>query len=276
MLKRTITALVALCVFVPIILFADYEVLPIAVAFASVVAVYEMLGCIGLKKSVAVSVPLYLAAVGMPFAIRHLDDASMTVSIAVAAALVILLYFFAVLIFSRGKYQLPEIGVCYFTMTYILVGFNALIWLHDREAGGQYVYLIAFIGAWMTDIFAYFSGRLFGKHKLIPEVSPKKTIEGSIGGIIFCVGAMILFGFLVGHFDSSIDANLWIFAIAGLIVSIVSQIGDLSMSVVKRHYGIKDYGKLFPGHGGMLDRLDSVLAVSIVLLVFSSFFDFFH
>ena len=115
-----------------------------------------------------------------------------------------------------------------------------------------------------------------GKHKLIPDVSPKKTVEGSIGGIVFCILFLTLFGFIVDLLNPALEANLLIFALAGLFVSVVAQVGDLSMSVIKRTYGIKDYGKLFPGHGGILDRFDSVLAVSVVLLVFTMFFSFFN
>ena len=116
----------------------------------------------------------------------------------------------------------------------------------------------------MSDTFAYFVGMLFGKHKLIEDVSPKKTIEGSIGGIFFCVVSFVVFGIIMDvFFDRS--ANILFLAISAVAVSVVSQIGDLIMSVIKRHYGIKDYGKLFPGHGGMLDRFDSILAVALVM-----------
>ena len=161
-------------------------------------------------------------------------------------------------------------------MLYILVGFVSIVYLHDFVKGGAYLYLTVFIGAWITDIFAYFCGMLFGKggkHKLIPDVSPKKTVEGSIGGIAFCVLSMVIFG-IVLEACTKYEANLLVFALAGVAVSIVAQIGDLSMSVIKRTYGIKDYGKLFPGHGGILDRFDSILAVSIALMVFSRFFNF--
>jgi len=131
----------------------------------------------------------------------------------------------------------------------------------------------------VTDTFAYFCGMLLGrggKHKLIPDVSPKKTWEGSIGGTVFCIGAMVLFGFVISKINAQVQVNYILLAVGGLFISIVSQIGDLCMSVIKRTYGIKDYGKIFPGHGGMLDRFDSVLAVSVILAVFCSFFNFFE
>ena len=118
----------------------------------------------------------------------------------------------------------------------------------------------------MTDIFAYFCGLAFGKHKLIPDVSPKKTIEGSIGGIIFCAIGYMVYGFVVSRVFS-VEMNIIALGIFGLIISVVAQIGDLSASLIKREYDVKDYGALFPGHGGVLDRFDSVIAVSCVLMV---------
>ena len=279
MKQRIITSIVAVCVLVPVLIFHDYPLLPLGVAVCSVIAVFEMLGCIGIKRFGAISVPIYLAAAAFPFLIRYLGDRELVKTIAFATVAVVSLYFFGVMIFSHGKYQIGQIGAMAFSILYILIGFNAIIVIHDWADGGEYLYLVCFIGAWITDIFAYFCGMLLGrggKHKLIPDVSPKKTVEGSVGGIVFCVLSLILFGFIVEMIEPSIHANLLIFALAGVFVSVVAQIGDLSMSVIKRTYGIKDYGKIFPGHGGILDRFDSVLAVSVVLLVFTTFFSFFE
>ena len=277
MKKRIITSIVAVAVLLPVLLFADYPILPVALSLCTIIAVYEMLKCLGFSKSVAVGVPFYLLAAFLPAAIRWLDHGLLT-SVVLGAIILLPIYLFTVAVFSHGKYTVQSLGIVYFSLTYILAGFNAIIYVHDWEPGGEYIYLIAFLGAWITDIFAYFCGMLFGrggKHKLIPDVSPKKTVEGSIGGIVFCILSMILFGVIVEKIEPALNANLFIFAVAGLAVSIVAQIGDLSMSVIKRAYGIKDYGKLFPGHGGMLDRFDSVIAVASVLLVLCSFFNFF-
>ncbi len=281
MVTRIITAIVACALLIPVLIFADTPALPIAISIFSVVAIYEMMACIGQKKAYVLNTPLYLIALGMPFVIRYASstDASLIRQVALTAALVIVLYFFAVLTFSHGKYKIADVGISFMTVFYIIAGFNSILFLHDFESFGAYVYLLAFIGAWVTDTFAYFCGMLLGrggKHKLIPDVSPKKTWEGSIGGTVFCIGAMILFGFIISKINASVAVNYVMLAIAGLFVSIVSQIGDLCMSVIKRTYGIKDYGKLFPGHGGMLDRFDSVLAVSVVLAVFCSYFNFFE
>ncbi|MBR7151646.1 MAG: phosphatidate cytidylyltransferase [Clostridia bacterium] len=277
MKTRIITAVVATLILLPVLIFADYPVLPIALSLVSLIAVFEMLRCIGLHRAWVISVPLYLLALALPICIRLLSRAEL-VKVAFAAIVFLLFYFFAILLFSHGKYKLADLSVCFMTVLYILIGFNAILYVHDHVYGGEYVYLIAFIGAWITDIFAYFCGMLFGrggKHKLIPDVSPKKTVEGSIGGIVFCILSMMLYGWIVSRIEPSLDANVAVFAVAGLLISIVSQIGDLCMSLIKRTYGIKDYGKLFPGHGGMLDRFDSVIAVSTVLLVITGFAEFF-
>ena len=113
---------------------------------------------------------------------------------------------------------------------------------------------------------AYFSGVTLGKHKLCPAISPKKTIEGSIGGIIFCIIGCVAYRLILASFHDNLPP-VWIFAVLGFVVSIVSQIGDLMFSLIKRRYGLKDYGILFPGHGGVLDRFDSVIATAPLILI---------
>ena len=279
MKTRIITAIVAICLLLPVLIFSDTVVFPIMIALCAVVALYEMSSCIGLKKAWILTFPAYLLALGLPFLIRYGEGIEALRQYAFAAICVVILYFFSVLTFSHGKYKLSDVAIWFLTAFYILLGFNSILVLRFYEAaGGKYVYLLVFIGAWVTDTFAYFCGMLLGrggKHKLIPDVSPKKTWEGSIGGVIFCMLSMVIFGLIVNRI-SDFEANYLLLLIAGLLISIVSQIGDLCMSVIKRTYGIKDYGKLFPGHGGVLDRFDSTLAVAVILAAFCSFFDFFQ
>ena len=137
--------------------------------------------------------------------------------------------------------------------------------------------VLAFFSASINDVFALFSGMLFGKHKLSPELSPKKTIEGSIGGMLFCIGFSVavppLLKLLFGAypaFAAELAAlpPLWFFALLGLVAGAFSQIGDLTASMIKRHCGVKDYGKLLPGHGGIMDRLDGVLFCGAACYVF--------
>ena len=269
MFKRILTGVIAFCfLLVPVVFFADTVVLPIAVALFGVVATYEMLHCVGLHKNLWVSAPLYLVSAALPFGIRYFAIGSV---LALPMALcVVLIYLLATAVFSHGKTDIRDVSTSLVLWLYTLIGFAGLIIIHDFIRGGQYFYLLAFVGAWVTDTFAYFTGMLLGKHKLIPDVSPKKTVEGAVGGVVFCTLSFVVFGLLYNRFwlaDGDEAIPLLAMAIVGFIVSIVSQIGDLSLSLLKRKYGIKDFGKIFPGHGGVLDRFDSVLAVSIILTV---------
>ena len=117
-------------------------------------------------------------------------------------------------------------------------------------------------------MLAYFSGRFFGAHKLIPEISPKKTVEGALGALIGSGIASVVYG-IACYKILSISANYILMALIGVLISLVAQCGDLIASMVKRSYGIKDYGKLLPGHGGILDRFDSTIATTSLLYVFS-------
>lgn len=288
MKQRIITGVIVVLIMIPILLFAQTPVLPIAIALGSVIAIFEISRCIGMQKAYPFVVPLYALAASIPFLSRFMALGSLNAKVEPESAkhlaqygailmIGILFYFFTIAIFSRGKYNLADVCVLFATSFYILMGFNAIIIMHDNEHGGHVLYLAIFISAWMTDVFAYFCGMLFGrggKHKLIPDVSPKKTVEGSIGGIVFCIIGMMIFGWLCNTF-TEYDSNIFMFAIGGFLASIVSQIGDLLMSYVKRYYNIKDFSQLFPGHGGVLDRFDSILAVSIAMMALTTYVDFF-
>ena len=268
MKTRIITAIVAVFVLVPVLIFSDTWILPIAAAFCCALAVFEMLRCCGLNKKYALSVPLVLMGVLAPLSVRLFDSFSALITYAVPVLLAIVFYFLAVMVFSKGKTSIEGVSVAGFTSFYIIFAFVALLSLRYFEPMGAYVFLLVCIGAWITDFFAYFCGMLFGKHKLIPEVSPKKTVEGSISGILFCGLSFIGYGLILQNALKVIaDVNFLQLFLYGVVVSVVSQIGDLSMSAIKRRYEIKDFGKIFPGHGGMLDRFDSILAVSAVLFI---------
>ena len=277
MLKRILTGVIAFCfLLVPVLLLADTVALPIGVAVFAVVATYEILHCVGLHKNLWLSAPMYLMSAAIPFGLRYMGLGA--VALLPAMICLPLLVSLAVAVFSHGKADIRDVSSAFVLWLYTIIGFTSLLMIHDLVAGGRYFYLLAFIGAWVTDIFAYFTGVLLGKHKLIPDVSPKKTVEGAVGGIVFCVAAFVCFGLLYNHLwlaEGGTPLPLWLMGVVGLLVSLVSQIGDLSLSLLKRKYGIKDFGKIFPGHGGVMDRFDSVLAVSIMLLVCFAAFSIF-
>ena len=263
MIKRIITAIAMLCVFIPVVIFSHTHVFPIAIAICTCIATFEMLRCMGLHKKVIISIPLCAASIAFPILMRYMGDLTNVAAIAFIAAVIFIAVIFAAIVWSHGQLIFADAMSAFGVVTYIIAAFCGILYVRDIP-GGAYIFLLIFIGAWITDVFAYFTGMLLGKHKLIPDVSPKKTIEGSIGGIVFCTLSFVAYGLIVDA-AFGIHINLVFLLVSGIVASIVSQVGDLIMSVIKRHYGIKDYGKIFPGHGGVLDRFDSVLIVSLCL-----------
>lgn len=270
MLTRIITSIVAVCVLIPALLLSNTVVFPIAIAVVAVISLYEMFKCFGYEKKWAMTIPLYLIAATAPACVRYIKKPVNVAYLAMIAAVVYGIYLFALIVWSHGKLPFGNTVAMLLLAMYIIAALSAIVFIRDFQDSGKYIYLLIFIGAWVTDIFAYFTGYFLGKHKLIEDVSPKKTIEGSIGGIVFCALGFVGLGLVVDVWFEQ-DANLLFLAICGVIISLISQIGDLIMSVIKRHYGIKDFGKIFPGHGGMLDRFDSILAVSLGLCAICMF-----
>ena len=270
MRTRILTGIVAFLIFLPFLIFSDTIAFPIAMTICAVISVFEMLRCVKLHTRLAISVPLLLVAAATPLSMR-LWGIEPTLTAALAVILTLQLYVLAVTTFSKGKIAVTEGCTALMACTYIIAGFSSMVFLHDFHEGGRYLYLLTFIGAWVPDTFAYFTGMLFGKHKLIPDVSPKKTVEGAIGGLVFCTLAFVGFALLYNNLwlaEGGRALPVWHMAIVGVVTAVVSMVGDLTMSLIKRHYGIKDYGRIFPGHGGFLDRFDSVIAVAVILAVF--------
>ena len=165
------------------------------------------------------------------------------------------LFIYSITYILRCKNNIVDIAITFFSIFYVAISIDFIVLtINSFEKGTIYVWTI-FIVTFLTDTFAYFTGYLFGKHKLIPKVSPKKTIEGSIGGVVGSTIGCIVFGYL---FNLDMTAMI----IIGSIGSVIAQFGDLFASSIKRYVGIKDYGKLIPGHGGVLDRFDSVILVA--------------
>ena len=262
MIKRIITGLIALAILIPLLVFSGTFVFPVLLAIVTVICLFEMFRCMGIHKKYDITMSAYTVAVIVPFFMRYIDNKVSVAKLCFVVGIMYLITVFASMIWSHGKIQFNDSMTIFVITAYIIGAINSIIFVRDFEDVGQYVYMLIFFGAWMTDTFAYFAGYFFGKHKLIADVSPKKTVEGSVGGILGCILSFIAYGLIVDiAFERT--ANIWFLALMGFIASVVAQIGDLLMSVIKRHYGVKDYGAIFPGHGGMLDRLDSVLTVAL-------------
>ena len=266
---RTITSAFILAVMVPVLIWSKYLIYPIVLAFFSLAAVFELLRVIGMHKHYAISIPAYVMAMALPVFTHDIfldQDPRLQVNymlVSVAVILGYMLYIMAIAVFSKGKIRFSKVAEVFLSVTYVVISFTSLCLLRYIPYGNLCFFLV-FVSAWGTDVGAYFVGSLIGKHKLIPEVSPKKSVEGSIGGIIFAAICFVIYGFFIEKY-TDYSANYVVLVIAALILSVISQIGDLIASLIKREYGIKDYGKILPGHGGIMDRFDSILAVSLPL-----------
>ena len=161
-------------------------------------------------------------------------------------------------VFGFPKYQTEQIAVSFFGLFYVSIMLSYIYQVRILEEGAWIIWLI-FIGAWGSDTCAYVVGVLFGKHKFAPKLSPKKSLEGCVGGIVGAALIGFLYATIIGDHLKGFQNPPLIFAIIGAASSIISQIGDLAASAIKRNHEIKDYGSLIPGHGGILDRFDSII-----------------
>lgn len=177
---------------------------------------------------------------------------------------------FSMMIFTNNSVNIIDAAVTFFGIFYIVFLFSFLLQTYNLENGQFFVWLI-FIGAFSTDTFAYFTGRLIGKtKKFIPAIVPTKTLEGCFGGAIGCGVALFLFGLFINRHVSGIP--LYHYILMGIICGTLSQIGDWAASAIKRFAKIKDYGRIMPGHGGVLDRFDSILFSAPVIYFYLIFF----
>ena len=284
MKQRVLTSLGIGVVGIPVLILSKYIVYPIFLGLLSAIAVWELLRVFGFQKRYEISVIAYLISGLLPtFAHPTFTGGDHRVYLLITAAVMFgfLLYLAAACVIGKelvmkrnakstendGKQSIlgfGDVAAVYMSVTYVTVSFTSMA-LTRYMQNGAYIFGIVFVAAWMCDIFAYFTGRFFGKHKLAPHLSPKKTIEGSIGGIIFSILGCMLYGFVVSK-ATGLNARYLVLAALGLVLSVISQIGDLWASLIKREYGIKDYSRMLPGHGGVMDRFDSILAISTVLM----------
>ena len=171
------------------------------------------------------------------------------------------------------KYEPMDLFSGFFAIIYIPVMLSC-IYLLRRTDGGQFMVWFVFVGSWVCDTFAYFVGSTLGKHKLAPVLSPKKSVEGAVGGVAGSVIVGLIYGCIVMHLKDGAINGLYLvnYAVLSAVAAVFSQVGDLTASAFKRHYDIKDYGNIIPGHGGILDRFDSVIVIAPLIYIFVSIF----
>jgi len=255
--SRVLVAVVGIPVLLWIILWAPKLVIMIALAVLAGIGAMELQQCVsGVKKGEIVGISGIVAVFTVTWYYERPEQIAMLIITEV-------LCIFGYAIVKGGEVKFNQIMAAVFGS--FAIGYSFASFLRIEAMGYHRAYLLLpFILSFACDTFAYFVGCTIGKHKLAPKVSPKKSIEGSVGGIVGNVLCGCLFVFVMDRwFGGAIEYKAMI-ALA-LLCGVVAQIGDLSFSLVKREFGIKDYGKLFLAHGGVLDRFDSVLFVAPVI-----------
>lgn len=167
-------------------------------------------------------------------------------------------------VFTYPKYKTEQILAAFFGVFYVAVMLS-FVYQTRMLAAGAYIVWLIFLCSWGCDTCAYCVGVLFGKHKMSPKLSPKKSIEGAVGGVIGAALLTVLYGVIFKDAMGSNMSHVWIMAGISAVGALISMVGDLTASAIKRNYEIKDYGKLIPGHGGILDRFDSVIFTAPII-----------
>ena len=255
LLTRVISALLGFPLVLIVFIFANKTIFSIAIAILSIICLYEYFSGFKTNNKANPSAYIgYLASIALIF-ISFLDSAKMGMYI-IFTILVSSLILVIELLLSNGKKTIIDIAVTIFGICYIpiMLYFFNLIYSFGKE----YLWY-ALIPAWGSDIFAYLIGRKIGKHKFT-KISPNKTIEGCIAGIISAIIIGLIYTFAI-NMIGSLNINYFTVAFAVGILSIIGQIGDLAESSIKRYCEIKDFSNIMPGHGGLLDRFDSVIFI---------------
>ena len=265
MLKRILAAIVLLPVLLVIIFWAPKVCLAILFGCMAAVGAYELLWGTGLVKH-----PRLIAySAAAAFGVSIWSFYGMPHAWGLLGALVFCGLLYAELLGSKAVLPYWQVAVCIAAGLLVPYLLCAVVRIHAADQGRGLI-LIPFILAFLSDTGAYFVGCFFGKHKLAPVISPKKTVEGVVGGVVATMLSVVLYC-LILQFGFHFRVNYFYAVIYGLLGSLAGVFGDLAFSAIKRQTGIKDYGNLIPGHGGILDRFDSMTLVAPlaeVLLIF--------
>lgn len=276
MVKRLITAAIGIPIGVFILWLNNPHLLAGVCALLSVIAVYEILSAAKYLSHKAVSVTAIVFAFILPLLFCY-DEVR---GGAVVVAFLFLLVMLCAMLVNHKEVKFEEIGLVSLLTVCIPLSISTLAFFMFRYPDhGVFFIVYTLVVTWISDGGAYFVGTFLGKHKLCPEISPKKTWEGFIGGVV-CTGIFaVLLGYGYELWDfiftgaHNFSVNIPVLLITGLISSPLGVVGDLSASLLKRQCGVKDFGNILPGHGGIMDRFDSVIIVApFVYLVFQIFY----
>ena len=225
------------------------------ISFIGMTEIYKVLEISGTLLGVA----SYVAAVAYYFLLRVRRTDFVTM-LAIAFLIVIMIIY----VFSYPKYRSEQIMLAFFGLFYVAFMLSYIYQIRMLPQGAFLVWL-AFICSWGSDTCAYCVGMLIGKHKMAPKLSPKKSIEGAVGGVVGATLLGALYALAINRFATGASADVVLYAIIGGVGALISMVGDLGASAIKRNHDVKDYGNLIPGHGGILDRFDSVIFTAPII-----------
>lgn len=263
MKTRVISAAVALALVVVLLIFYSTVAFPIAVALIGMVAVFEVFNATKSQTNIPFFVASEIYAAVAPFAARKIIPVDM--------GIIVLMYFLvaaACMMIGFEHFRARKLFVALVSTTYAVFGLSSVIITLDMEHGMMYFLFAAFC-ALVNDTGAYFVGSLIGKHNMSPTISPNKTVEGAIGGVVVSLVANVILAYVyASYFTNGMTVKLLPLVICGVIGAIVGIVGDLFASAVKRMYNVKDYGNIMPGHGGIMDRIDSIVFTMPFVMAF--------
>ncbi len=284
MKTRIITAVVGIVVLIGVLFTFDTLIFNLVITAITLIALHEIYAALGFEKQ---GWPLFGVLVPYTFLVM-LSSYELYRRLVMPASFLVVLFYAIYLVVRNGTISYQKASGLAMFSGIVIFCFYSFIRLKEllpvEEYGYDAVFFILLIlcFAWGGDTCAYFAGRAFGKHKLCPVVSPKKTVEGAIGGVlgtmVFGVVATIIYSMAANRMEAFTRSNIGvsmyvIIALLGCIAAVLGIYGDLFASVVKRQCGIKDYGTIFPGHGGILDRFDSVMFIApFVTMVITAVF----
>lgn len=264
MKTRVISAIVGLILLFGVLFLFETAVLDVAVALLSVIAVTEMVKAVGLFENKKFA--LVCAAFAALFSSSYYHSFGSIASFVEFGFGVVVLLF---VLTHHKEIKVTDAAFAFFFTVFIPKAFSTLLLFRNYGAPESYFLVITSLAvAWLNDTCAYFSGYFFGNRKLCPEISPKKTVEGAIGGVfgdvIICSILAFVFGLVTGQ-----QVNWVSFVIFVPIGAVAAIFGDLCASIIKRQFGVKDYGNIMPGHGGVMDRFDSWIFVAPIIYMWN-------
>lgn len=258
MIKRSLTAIIGLPTVLVILIFGNKYILDVIIALLAIMGIYEYMKCVAHKFNPVYWIG-YVSAVSIAF--LHVIPSNYIIEYLGIALLSVIAILFMHVVFTDMKTNVADIAITLFGILYIVGFFSFVSLLYGYECDGKnlgkFYIAFLFLATWGSDIFAYLIGMKFGKHRF-SKISPKKSIEGCIAGTVSGVLLVIIATIIFNNFFD-FNINYGVIAIIGLIITLLGQIGDFSASCIKRYAEVKDFSNLLPGHGGIVDRFDSVI-----------------